>query len=233
MPVLEELRYSIENGRIKDTEALIRRALEEKMDPQEILSAGMIPAMRSAGNDFRNGEADIPRILSAARGMQKGLNILEPYMRRENLPCIGTAILGTVEGDLHDVGKNMVAIMFRCAGFRVIDLGVDISEKQFQKAVRENPEASVVCISSLLTTSAPEMRGIVKALRKMDKERRLKIMVGGGCITQKFADEIGADAYTENAVDAAEVAKKFVMEKRRDSGEADGPGSAGVSAGTF
>ena len=210
MSVLGELRYSIENGRIKDTDDLIRQALEEGIDPQEILEKGMIPAMRSAGNDFKNGETDIPRILSAARGMQRGLKILEPHMRDEGLPYIGTAILGTVEGDLHDVGKNMVAIMFRCAGFRVIDLGVDISEKQFQKAVRENPDASIVCISSLLTTSAPEMRSVVKALRKADKEKKLKIMVGGGCITQEFADEIGADAYTENAVDAAEAAKKFV-----------------------
>lgn len=210
MPVLEEIRRSIESGRIKDTEKLIRQALKERIPPQEILNKGMIPAMRNVGNDFKNGEIDIPRILSASRGMQKGLNILEPHMRDGKLPCIGTAILGTAEGDLHDVGKNMVAIMFRCAGFRVIDLGVDISEKQFRKAIQENPEASIVCISSLLTTSAPQMRNIVKALKKADKEKRLKIMVGGGSVTQKFADEIGADAYTENAVDAAEAARKFL-----------------------
>lgn len=124
---------------------------------------------------------------------------------------IGTVILGTVEGDLHDVGKNLVAIMFRSAGFKVIDLGVDIPEKQFLKAVRDNPEVSIVCISSLLTTSIPEMQQVVKSLRRHDKEHRLKIMVGGGAVTQEFADTIGADAYTETAVDAAEKAKTFII----------------------
>ncbi|HBN55225.1 MAG TPA: methionine synthase [Lachnospiraceae bacterium] len=211
MAVLEEIRLSIEHGRPKDTEKLVRRALEEKVPPEDILEHGMIPAMRNVGEAYKNYTADIPRILSAARGMRKGMDVLEPFLGPEENRYIGTVILGTVAGDLHDVGKNLVAIMFRSAGFKVIDLGVDISDRQFLKALKENPETSIVCISSLLTTSMPEMRQIVKSLHKSDKEHRLKIMVGGGSVTQEFADEIGADGYTENAVDAAELAKTFLI----------------------
>ena len=120
-------------------------------------------------------------------------------------------ILGTVEGDLHDVGKNLVAIMFRSAGFQVIDLGVDVSEKQFLRAVKENPDVSIVCLSSLLTTSMGAMRQVVRALRETKDRQMLKIMVGGGSVTREFADEIGADAYSETAVEAAELAKTFLI----------------------
>ena len=124
---------------------------------------------------------------------------------------IGTIILGTIEGDLHDVGKNLVAIMFRSAGFRVVDLGVDISEKKFLKAVAETPDVSIVCISSLLSTTLPEMEQTVKALRRNDPKKRYRIMVGGGAVTRQAAEQMGADAYTENCVEAAEVAKTFIV----------------------
>ena len=116
-----------------------------------------------------------------------------------------------MEGDLHDVGKNLVAIMFRSAGFQVIDLGVDVSEKQFLRAVKENPDVSIVCLSSLLTTSMGAMRQVVRALRETKDRQMLKIMVGGGSVTREFADEIGADAYSETAVEAAELAKTFLI----------------------
>ena len=207
MPILEEIQAAIENGRPKDAERLISRAVEEGIRPSVILEEAIITAMRNAGEYYRNNDGDIPRILAAARSMRKGLNILEPYLEKDKVCFLGTVLLGTIEGDLHDVGKNLVAMMFRSAGFHVIDL-VDVSEKQFLKAVQDNPQVQIVCISSLLTTSMPEMRRVVKSLRESGPPN-LKIMVGGGSVTQEFADEIGADAYTETAVDAAEVAKKF------------------------
>lgn len=211
MPILEEIRQSIELGRSKDTERLVLQALEENIDAKRILEQGMVPAMQNVGERYKKNNADIPRILSAARGMQKGMNLLENYLEKDADRLTGTIILGTVEGDLHDVGKNLVGIMFRSAGFKVIDLGVDVSERQFLKAVQENPDVSIVCVSSLLSTSIPEMRQVVKSIRKMDKKKRLKIMVGGASVTKEFAAEIGADGYTENAVEAAEMAKTFLI----------------------
>lgn len=120
-------------------------------------------------------------------------------------------ILGTVEGDLHDVGKNLVALMFRSAGFKVIDLGVDISEKQFLRAVKQNPDVLIVCISSLLSTSIPEMEQVVKSLKRSSSRHKFKIMVGGGAVTEQLAKNMGADAYTENCIEAVEVAKTFIV----------------------
>ena len=211
MPVLETIQEAVANGRPKDVERQIRQALEQGLPAEQILEEALIPAMREAGEHYRNNECDIPRILSVARSMRKGLQILEPFLEKSGETNRGTIVLGTVEGDLHDVGKNLVAIMFRSAGFKVIDLGVDVSEKQFLKAVRENPEVKLVCISSLLTTSMPEMRQVVRSLRNAKDLPPLKIMVGGGSVNQQFAEEIGADAYTETAVDAAEWAKSFVL----------------------
>ena len=209
--ILEKIKDSVEQGHYKITAQLINQALKKHVPALRIVEDSMVPAMRQMGEKYKNDEADIPKILSCARCMRKGLDLLSPHLESERGLYVGTVILGTVEGDLHDVGKNLVAIMFRSAGFKVIDLGVDISEKQFLKAVREHPDVSIVCLSSLLTTARPNMKHAVKALRQSDTEHRLKIMVGGGAVTREFAESIGADAYTENAVDAAELAKSFIV----------------------
>ena len=212
MSKLEELREAVETGRLRYVDGLVHQALEEGHSPGEILEQAMVPAMRAAGENYKHNESDIPRILAAARCVRQGLEILEPYMDdTQGIPAIGKVILGTVEGDLHDVGKNLVAIMFRSAGFQVVDLGVDVSEKQFLRAVRENPDASIVCLSSLLTTSMGAMRQAVRTLREAKGTHLLKIMVGGGSVTREFAEEIGADAYSETAVEAAELAKTFLI----------------------
>ncbi|MCD8155587.1 MAG: cobalamin-dependent protein [Clostridiales bacterium] len=211
MSIIQEIREAIENGRPRETEKLVRQAIGEGISPPEILEEAMTPAMRNAGKAFQDRDGDIPRILTAARSMRKGLDILEPYMDKELKEPIATVVVGAVKGDLHDVGKNLVAIMLRSAGFKVIDLGVDVSEREFLQAVRKNPEVSLVCISSLLTTCAPEMRHVVKTLRENKETAHIRIMVGGGSVTQEMADEMGADAYTETAVDAAEVAKTFFV----------------------
>ncbi len=211
MTVLEELRQSIEAGHPGETEKLVEEALAEKVDPICIVEEAMMPAMREMGERYKKQEADIPRILAAARCIRSGFALLEQQDAAFEERNIGTVIVGTVEGDLHDVGKNLVALMFRSAGFRVIDLGVDISEKQFLKAVRENPDVQIVCISSLLSTALPEMEQVVKTLRRNDPEKKYKIMVGGGAVTRQLAEHMGADAYTENCVEAAEVAKTFIV----------------------
>ena len=212
MTTLESLKEAIEVGHPRDAQALVYQCLEEGLSSSEIIDEAMIPAMKAAGEYYKNNDADIPRILSAARSVRKAYDILQEKCGAsldEN--CLGTIILGTVEGDLHDVGKNLVALMFRSAGFKVIDLGVDISEKQFLKAVKENPDASLVCISSLLTTALPEMQQVVKSLRKHDPNHKLKIMVGGGAVTEELARQFGADAYSDSAVEAAEKAKTFII----------------------
>lgn len=214
MSKLEDIKAVVEAGRLRYVEDLIHQALDEGYSPSQILEQAMVPAMSSAGEHYKNDEIDIPKILAAARCMRKGLDILEPYIKCQGDYVIGKVILGTVEGDLHDVGKNLVAIMFRSAGFQVIDLGVDVSEKEFLKAVHDNPDVSIVCLSSLLTTSMGAMRQVVRALRESeakDARRVLKIMVGGGSVTKEFAEEIGADAYSENAAEAAEKAKTFLI----------------------
>ncbi|MCD7833506.1 MAG: cobalamin-dependent protein [Lachnospiraceae bacterium] len=211
MTVLEELRQSIEAGHPKETEKLVAKALDQQVDSMCIVEEGMMPAMRTMGERYKEQEADIPSILAAARCVRSGFALIEKKDASFEEQNIGTVIVGTVEGDLHDIGKNLVALMFRSAGFKVIDLGVDISEKQFLKAVRENPDVQIVCISSLLSTSLPEMEQVVKVLRRNDPEKKYKIMVGGGAVTKQLAEDMGADAYTENCVEAAEVAKTFIV----------------------
>jgi 5-methyltetrahydrofolate--homocysteine methyltransferase len=211
MSLLEQLQTAIEEGHPGECEALTEQALAEGIPAVQIVESAMMPAMRRVGEQFKNQEADILRILAAARSIRKAYALLEQSDQMLESKCIGTVILGTVEGDLHDVGKNLVAIMFRSAGFRVIDLGVDISEKQFLQAVESNPDVSIVCVSSLLSTAIPQMEHVVRSLRRKDPEKRYKIMVGGGALTRQLAEDMGADAYTETCVEAAEVAKTFLV----------------------
>lgn len=211
MEILEELQQAVEKGHPGESEKLAAKALDDGIEPFRIVEEAMMPAMRNVGERYKNEETDILRILAAARSIRVCFELVEKRglpLAQEN---IGTIILGTIEGDLHDVGKNLVAIMFRSAGFKVVDLGVDISEKKFLKAVAETPDVSIVCISSLLSTTLPEMEQVVKALRRNDPKRRYRIMVGGGAVTRQAAEHMGADAYTENCVEAAEVAKTFIV----------------------
>lgn len=211
MGILEQLQQAVEKGYPGEAEKLTAGALDSGMDPLQIVEDAMMPAMRNVGERYKNDETDILRILAAARSIRVCFDLVEkrglPLARKH----IGTIILGTIEGDLHDVGKNLVAIMFRSAGFKVVDLGVDNSEKKFLKAVAETPDVSIVCISSLLSTTLPEMEQVVRALRRNDPGKRYRIMVGGGAVTRQAAEHMGADAYTENCVEAAEVAKTFIV----------------------
>ena len=207
MTVLEQLRKTIEDGHPGETEKLVREALKQHIPAGRIVEEAMTPAMRTVGENYKSNGADIIKILAAARSVRKGFELLEEQDSQFGRRNIGTVILGTVEGDLHDVGKNL----FRSAGFKVIDLGVDISEKQFLRAVKQNPDVSIVCISSLLSTSIPEMEQVVKSLKRSNSKHKFKIMVGGGAVTEQLAKNMGADAYTENCIEAVEVAKTFIV----------------------
>ncbi len=198
-----------ENGKNKEIGKCVQEALDAGCDPTAILNDGMIGAMAVVGENFKKEIIFVPQMLAAARAMKEGVEVLKPYLATGEAGSAGKIILGTVAGDLHDIGKNLVGMMFESAGFEVIDLGVDVPIERFIEVVKENKDATIVALSALLTTTMPSLRDTVEALLKQPFRPRIKIMVGGAPISQEFADEIGADAYTEDAASAAEQAKKY------------------------
>lgn len=207
---LEEIYNEIVSGHPQETRVQVQKALDEQIIPERIVNEAMLPAMRFVGEEMRSDHIDLPKLLIAAKSVRLGFEVIESLGTFQKQVC-GTVLLGTVEGDLHDVGKNLVALMLRSEGIEVLDLGVDVSEKTFLKAIREHPEISIVCLSSLLSTSVPELIRVVKTLKKIPK-RKYKIMVGGGAVTEEIARDAGADAYTANAIDCAVLAKEFLTQ---------------------
>ncbi len=207
---LEEIYNEIISGHPQETREQVQKALDEQISPEIIVNEAMLPAVRLVGEGMRSEKFDLPRLLIAAKSVRLGFEVIEAKGMFQK-QVHGTVLLGTVEGDLHDVGKNLVALMLRSEGIEVIDLGVDVSERTFLKAIREHPEISIVCLSSLLSTSVPELVRVVKTLKRIPK-RKYKIMVGGGAVTEEIAKEAGADAYTANAIDCAVLAKEFLTQ---------------------
>ena len=208
MSKLQEIADVVINGKAKLIGGLVQEALDEGTDPSAILNS-MIDAMGVVGERFKNNEIFVPEMLVAARAMKKGVEVLKPHLASGTAGAAGKVIIGTVAGDLHDIGKNLVAMMIESAGFEVIDLGVDVSVDKFIDAVRANPDTKIVACSALLTTTMPALRDTVAALNAADFRSKIKVMVGGAPITQEFADEIGADAYTPDAASAAQKAKEL------------------------
>lgn len=198
-----------QDGKNKEIGQAVQEALDAGCDPTAILNDAMIGAMAVVGENFKKEIIFVPQMLAAARAMKAGVEVLKPYLATGEAGSAGTIILGTVAGDLHDIGKNLVGMMFESAGFEVIDLGVDVPIQTFIDEVNKHKEASIVALSALLTTTMPSLRDTVSALLSQPFRSRIKIMVGGAPISQEFADEIGADAYTEDAASAAECAKKY------------------------
>ena len=198
-----------QDGKNKEIGQAVQEALDAGCDPTAILNDAMIGAMAVVGDNFKKEIIFVPQMLAAARAMKAGVEVLKPYLATGEAGSAGTIILGTVSGDLHDIGKNLVGMMFESAGFEVIDLGVDVPIQTFIDEVNKHKEASIVALSALLTTTMPSLRDTVSALLSQPFRSRIKIMVGGAPISQEFADEIGADAYTEDAASAAECAKKY------------------------
>ena len=209
MSKMDEVFDLVVRGKAKLIGAAVQEALDEGNAAPDVLD-NMIKAMGVVGERFKNNEIFVPEMLVAARAMKKGVDVLKPHLAGGSAGVAGKMIIGTVAGDLHDIGKNLVAMMIESAGFEVIDLGVDVPIEKFVEAVRENPDVKVVGVSALLTTTMPAMKDTVEALNKEDFGKDIKIMVGGAPITQEFADEIGADAYTADAATAAQVAKQLV-----------------------
>ena len=210
MSKIEDLASAVIRGKTKLVPGLVEDCLAEGNAPMDILNTGMIDAMSVVGEKFKNNEIFVPEMLIAARAMKKGVEVLKPHLGDASASTIGKVVIGTVAGDLHDIGKNLVALMIESAGFEVIDLGVDVPAAKFVEAIENDPEIKIACVSALLTTTMPAMRETVAALKASPAVSRIKIMVGGAPITQAFCDEIGADAYTADAASAAQVAKSFV-----------------------
>ena len=209
MSKIDEIAQAVESGKAKIVPGLVEEAIAEGLDPMEILNKGMIDAMGVVGEKFKNNEIFVPEMLVAARAMKKGVEVVKPHLGAGNSATIGKMIMGTVAGDLHDIGKNLVIMMIESAGFEVIDLGVDVPIEKFVEAAAD-PDVKIVGCSALLTTTMPALRETVEALNKAPNRAQFKIMVGGAPVTQEFADEIGADVYTDDAAAAAEAAKGLV-----------------------
>ena len=206
MSKIAELAHAVEIGKSKLVPGLVQEALDEGNAPIDILNQGMIDAMAVVGEKFKAGEIFVPEMLVAAKAMKKGVEVLKPHMAGDNTGKIGKMIMGTVYGDLHDIGKNLVIMMIESTGYEVVDLGIDVPVETFVEAAND-PEVTVVGVSALLTTTMGAMQETVAALNKHPRRSEFKIMVGGAPITQAFADEIGADVYTEDAASAGQAAK--------------------------
>ncbi len=206
MSKIAELAHAVEIGKSKLVPGLVQEALDEGNAPIDILNKGMIDAMAIVGEKFKAGEIFVPEMLVAAKAMKKGVEVLKPHMAGDNTGKIGKMIMGTVYGDLHDIGKNLVIMMIESTGYEVVDLGIDVPVETFVEAAND-PEVTVVGVSALLTTTMGAMQETVAALNKHPRRGEFKIMVGGAPITQAFADEIGADVYTEDAASAGQAAK--------------------------
>ncbi len=210
MSKMNEVTAAVENGKTKMVAGLVQEALDEGNAANDILQS-MIDAMGVVGDKFSSGEIFVPEMLIAAKAMQKGVEVLKPFLAGEGNISLGKCIIGTVSGDLHDIGKNLVSLMIESAGFDMIDLGVDVPPEKFIEAIKGNSDCNLVACSALLTTTMPSMKTTVEAI-KASGLKGFKIIIGGAPITQEFADLIGADAYAQDAGGAA-VAAKAVISK--------------------
>jgi len=206
MSDLDKLKDAIYDGDLDSAIAITNKALQEEIDPEVILNAGLIAGMNRVGESFKNNEIYVPEVLIAARAMKSALAILEPGLIEAGVEPIGTIVIGTVQGDLHDIGKNLVAMMLKGAGFNVVDLGTDISPEQFLRAAQEH-NASILGLSTLLTTTMPMMQKTITTLN--EKGLGAQVMIGGAPVTQEYADKIGASGYAADAATAVDIAKQL------------------------
>ncbi|SHF15295.1 corrinoid protein [Alkalibacter saccharofermentans] len=206
MAKIDEVKAKVEEGKTKLVPGLVQEALDEGSAAEDILQA-MVEGMEVVGEKFSTGEIFVPEMLIAAKAMAKGVDVLKPHMASDGATSLGTCIIGTVEGDLHDIGKNLVAMMVESAGFKMIDLGVDVTATKFVKAARENDNVKLVACSGLLTTTMPALKETVKQVK--DSGLNVKVLVGGAPVTPEYAQQIGADGYAPDAGSAAVKAKEL------------------------
>jgi len=207
--ILQEISTAIIEGNLDDIVDLTEDALDDGLSAQQILDNGLMAGMDYVGVEFKAGNMFVPEVLRSARTMQSSMDILKPLLAASGVQMVGKVLLGTVKGDLHDIGKNLVGMMCEGAGFEVKDLGKDVTPEAFIDAVKEF-EPDVVGMSALLTTTMRSMEHTIKALEEAGLRDKVKVMIGGAPVTQTFADQIGADGYASNAASAADLAKLFV-----------------------
>ena len=206
---LDDISKALQGGDAEKVSELVRQALQEDIVPKKILEEGLIQGMSIIGEKFKKNEVYVPEVLIAARAMHAGMDVLKPKLTETGVKNIGKVVMGTVKGDLHDIGKNLVRMMLEGAGFEVIDLGVDVSEEKFVEAVKAH-QPNIVGMSALLTTTMVNMPEVIKALEAAGLRDKVRVMVGGAPITQNYADQIGADGYSPDAASAADKAKAFL-----------------------
>ncbi len=206
---LNNLSEALQRGDAEKVGELVKKALEEKLTPKDILENGLIKGMDIIGAKFKKNEVYVPEVLIAARAMHAGMSILRPKLAETGVKNIGKVAIGTVKGDLHDIGKNLVKMMLEGAGFEVIDLGIDVSVDKFVEAVKVH-QPNIIGMSALLTTTMINMAEVIKALEAAGLRDKVKIMIGGAPITQNYANQIGADGYSPDAASAVDSAKSFI-----------------------
>jgi len=211
MADLKAIAENLINGKAPAVEEGVRQAMDDGTPVREILHEGLIAGMNVVGQKFKNNEFYIPEVLIAARAMKSGMELIRPRLIEEKVEPLGVAAIGTVKGDLHDIGKNLVAMMLEGAGFEVVDCGIDVPPEKFLEAVKENG-AQLICMSALLTTTMPSMKTTVDALKEAGVTDKVKTIIGGAPVTQSYADQIGADGYAPDAASAADRAKELMVE---------------------
>ncbi len=208
MADLSALAENLINGKAPEVKELTQKALDDGVAPGEILNDGLIKGMSVVGERFKNNEFYVPEVLIAARAMHAGMDILSPALAESGVKPIGRILLGTVKGDLHDIGKNLVAMMMEGAGFEVVDLGIDVPPEKFVEAAKDG--GGVIAMSALLTTTMTAMKTTMEALEEAGVRDQVKVLIGGAPVTQNYADEIGADGYARDAASAADKAKELI-----------------------
>ena len=209
MADMRAIADAVKAGRAKIVKTMVNDAVAEKISAETIMNEGLVTGMLELGEMFKNNEVYVPEVLIAARAMKAGMEIIKPLLLADNVEMLGTVAIGTVKGDLHDIGKNLVAMMLEGAGFNVIDLGVDVTPEQYVECVKNN-NVQVVGMSALLTTTMTSMKEIIDALKDAGLRDQVKVIIGGAPITQEYADEIGADGFSVDAASATELAKKLL-----------------------
>jgi len=209
MEILQKISEELQKGNYQEVPRLVQEALDAKIVPSKILSDGLVAGMDIVGDKFRRDELFMPEVLISAKAMQSGMNVLRPKLIESGAKLAGKIVLGTVRGDLHDIGKNLVGMLMEGAGFQVIDLGIDVASEKFVEAVKSQ-RPNLLGLSALLTTTMPKMKEVIESLVEAGIRKSVKVMIGGAPVTEKFAKDVGADGYAPDAASAVEKARELV-----------------------
>ena len=210
MDLFEQISQALKSLKAQEVSSLVNQALTENFKAEDVLNKGLITGMNDIGTLFKEGKIYVPQVMLAAKAMYAGLDILNPVLTEQNVEPAGIVAIGTVKGDMHDIGKNLVSMMMEGAGIKIIDLGTNVTADKFIDAI-ENKGAQIIAMSALLTTTMQQMKMTIDEIQKRGLKDNVKVMIGGAPITQEYADDIGADGYTSDAGSAAQMAKKFLI----------------------